>query len=178
MGIFIFIFSFLWIKMNSVSICLLLIGVAAGQEATGTGTEGYEAYDWIEWYMREFCVKYVPEQCLPEYRTYYEDYFISRLESPCYNCGSTAMKRSLEVPLGRRTVLPLRTPQSTFSTSRMEKCLELTLKEISLLSRHHLRSTSFGLTKLLATVSLSPIRIQTTLKLKLIFTTTLLSRPS
>merc|ERR1712111_60065 len=90
----IFIFSFLWIKMNSVSICLLLIGVAAGQEATGTGTEGYVAYDWIEWYMREFCVKYVPEQCLPEYRTYYEDYFIGRLESPCYNCGSTAMKRS------------------------------------------------------------------------------------
>ena len=80
--------------MNSVSFCLALIGLAAGQETTGSGTESYAAYDWVEWYMREFCVKYVPEQCDPEYRTYYEDYYISRLESPCYNCGATAMKRS------------------------------------------------------------------------------------
>merc|ERR1719187_2863967 len=125
--------------MNSISICLLLIGVAAGQETTGTG---YEAYDWIEWYMREFCVKYVPKQCLPEYRTYYEDYFISRLESPCYNCGSTAMKRSLERAFGEEDCSSLEnTPINIFN-----------LKD----------GKMFGLTKLLATVSLSPIRIQTT----------------
>jgi len=84
--------------MNSVSICLvLLVSSCFAAETTGSG-DGYEydPYDWVEWYMREFCVKYVPEQCSIDYRMYYEDYYISRLESPCYCDDVTAMRATLE----------------------------------------------------------------------------------
>ena len=46
--------------------------------------------------MREFCVKYVPEQCEPEFRTQYENYFIGRLESPCFYCEDVYVNREDE----------------------------------------------------------------------------------
>ena len=50
----------------------------------------------MEWHKREFCVKNVPEQCKPEIRTQYEDYFIGRLESPCFYCEDVYVNREDE----------------------------------------------------------------------------------